>query len=281
MGCPDWPKCFGLWIPPTDVSQLPDNYQEIYADHSYADNQFNPVKTWIEYLNRLLGATLGLFTLVLFVLSLRFLKSHPLIVILCFFELFLMGFQAWLGKLVVASNLSPYKITTHMLAAFLIIAVLLYIYRLATPSGHFRFRQYAVTPALKWLTTLTLFLTLIQLYFGTQIRQKVDVVLVSLPNPEGSLWSEQLEPWLMIHKNMALVVILINFVLFSRLKKNLPPVAHFQRNVLFLLLIEFLSGIVLNYLGLPPFVQPVHLLLVSVVFGYQFWLWLNTIQKSN
>jgi cytochrome c oxidase assembly protein subunit 15 len=77
MGCPDWPKCFGFWIPPTDVSQLPSNYQKIYAEHSYADNHFNPLKTWIEYINRLLGALLGLFVLALFFLSFRFIKSHP------------------------------------------------------------------------------------------------------------------------------------------------------------------------------------------------------------
>jgi cytochrome c oxidase assembly protein subunit 15 len=281
MGCPDWPKCFGFWIPPTDVSQLPANYQEIYAEHSYADNHFNALKTWIEYINRLLGATLGLFILALFGLSFRFLKSHPGIVILCFLELLLMGFQAWLGKLVVASNLSPLKITTHMLAAFLIIAVLLFIYRLATPSTNFRFRQYAVTPKLKWLTTLTLALTLIQVYFGTQIRQKVDLILTQNTDLTGSAWTTGLEPWLLVHKNMALAVLLINFVLFIQLKKNLAPVAYLQRNVLILLFIELISGILLNYAGLPPFIQPVHLLLVSIVFGYQFWLWLNAMMKTN
>ena len=33
MGCPDWPKCFGTWVPPTSVDQLPDNYEKEYLDN--------------------------------------------------------------------------------------------------------------------------------------------------------------------------------------------------------------------------------------------------------
>ena len=63
MGCPDWPTCFGSWIPPTSEAQLPANYQEIYADLGYAETEFNVVKTWIEYLNRLTGVTIGFLIL--------------------------------------------------------------------------------------------------------------------------------------------------------------------------------------------------------------------------
>jgi heme a synthase len=89
MGCPDWPKCFGSWVPPTDVSQLPDDYLEIYKEqrveknrklagyldkmgfekvsqeifahpNQYTETEFNVTKTWIEYLNRLVGVVIGI-----------------------------------------------------------------------------------------------------------------------------------------------------------------------------------------------------------------------------
>ena len=84
MGCPDWPKCFGYYIPPTQEKELlftpgkeydkgqviiqnesllvaksdflsknsfePYNWEK-YTKHDYAD--FNALHTWIEYINRI------------------------------------------------------------------------------------------------------------------------------------------------------------------------------------------------------------------------------------
>ncbi|HBY70084.1 MAG TPA: heme A synthase, partial [Flavobacteriaceae bacterium] len=96
MGCPDWPKCFGYYIPPTDVTELqwqPErsfkkgqviikdealqvaakdfttgntfsrNNWNLYTKHDYAT--FNVWHTWIEYINRLFGALSGIAVLIM------------------------------------------------------------------------------------------------------------------------------------------------------------------------------------------------------------------------
>ncbi|MBE0437342.1 MAG: COX15/CtaA family protein, partial [Methylomicrobium sp.] len=107
MGCPDWPTCFGKLIPPTDVSQLPPDYKTIYAERGYQNTDFNPVKTWTEYLNRLTGASIGILILLTAWSSRIYLKSDKTVFYLCLAVVFIVGFQAWLGSVVVASNLKP------------------------------------------------------------------------------------------------------------------------------------------------------------------------------
>src|SRR5882672_9799110 len=63
MGCPDWPKCFGKWIPPTNASELPPDFEK-YLRQQDIDHTFNAWHTWIEYFNRLLGALLGVFAVI-------------------------------------------------------------------------------------------------------------------------------------------------------------------------------------------------------------------------
>ena len=89
MGCPDWPKCFGLAIPPTraediDVAKLDlDRYRRSWASHGREDvevteesirRNFSALETWIEFINRCLGAVSGLAALATFLCS--FLSSR-------------------------------------------------------------------------------------------------------------------------------------------------------------------------------------------------------------
>ena len=151
MGCPDWPKCFGCVVPPSDVSQLPKDYKEKYVEGRIAKNQkfaktldlfgfndlarrlredksilvpetFNAAKTWTEYVNRLIGALTGLFLMFTAGLSLKYWQKSKLIVFLSILNLILVGFQGWLGSIVVSSNLVSWIVTIHMLLALAILA---------------------------------------------------------------------------------------------------------------------------------------------------------------
>jgi cytochrome c oxidase assembly protein subunit 15 len=77
LGCPDWPLCFGQLIPPFSEKELPDNWSDFLPDKNSENIKFNPVHTWTEYINRLLGATLGIFTILLVFSSKSFLKVKP------------------------------------------------------------------------------------------------------------------------------------------------------------------------------------------------------------
>ena len=68
MGCPDWPKCFDRWIPPTSIEQLPDHIDPA---------KFNIVLAWIEYGNRLFGALVGLSIAITLYLGLKHCSHLP------------------------------------------------------------------------------------------------------------------------------------------------------------------------------------------------------------
>lgn len=301
MGCPDWPKCFGYVIPPTEESQLiwtpghsyakgqaiikdetvliagsdftsTDNFEStnwvVYEKHDYA--KFNVFHTWTEYINRLLGALAGLGTFVLALVSLRYMRSRPKLTILSFVALFAMGFQGWLGATVVYSVLAPVKITIHMVMAFAIVALLLYlIYLSSTPS-----LDHKKNNTVRTLVLLALFMTLIQVILGTQVREFIDTQIKTLGEGFQGQWLTDPELTFYIHRSFSILVVGVNLYIYHLVRKLSLGYGKIKW-VLVLLLLEIATGIAMNYFEFPFGSQAVHLVMAAFLFGVQFYLFLE------
>src|SRR5215468_8118501 len=117
LGCPDWPRCFGTWIPPASAAELPPQFDAAL---------FNPTLMWTEYLNRLLGVTVGFLILATVVSAWRHHRREPRILWASVAALLLTGFQGWLGGRVVARALAEWIVTAHLIFALVIVQLLLY-----------------------------------------------------------------------------------------------------------------------------------------------------------
>lgn len=301
MGCPDWPKCFGYYIPPTEKNELlftavkeydkgqviikdetllvaktdftsksafdATNWEK-YTKHDYAI--FNPWNTWVEYINRLLGALAGIACVLTFILSFGYRKENKKLIVLTFFICLLMGFQAWLGKNVVDSVLNPFKITIHMLAALLIVSFqLIVIFTVQNNDKLIIFNA-----KFQRILLLALGLTIIQIILGTTVRQHVDVI--SETGAPEIMWLHNPKLTFYIHRSFSILVLLTNVYLFYSNKKY--TFGHKKINwAILLILIEIFTGILMYYFAFPFGIQTIHVLIATLLFGIQFY----TILESN
>ena len=307
MGCPDWPKCFGSWVPPTDVAQLPSNYKDIYAQQRAEKNikfvsylrslgfdelageiendpsilieeDFNAAKTWTEYVNRLIGALIGILIFATFVTSISYWKSDKTVTVLSFLAFVLVGFQGWIGSIVVSTNLLQWMITLHMLLALVIVCLLIYVYY----RSRARIESKVDIPKKAfWLGVACLILTTMQVVLGTQVREAIDVIAQS--TIERANWIEEIGATFLIHRSYSLLLMGLHLYLFYVLFKSS---AYQEFKTLMALLIgvvafEIFTGAIMGYFAIPAFVQPIHLLFGSLIIGIQYYLVLVINRKRN
>ncbi len=302
MGCPDWPKCFGSWVPPTSVEQLPENYKESYAQYRDKKNQkfvrllhsigmhetanqitqdktilieadFNPVKTWIEYLNRIVGMIIGLLIVLLFVRSIKYRKANPAIFWLSLATLVAVLFQGWFGSIVVSTNLTQWTITVHMFLAIVIVAILVYLLWISSEQP----LQIEASGTVRWVLAVCAALLLIQTFLGTQVREAID----QLAGASRDTWIASLGGEFIIHRSFSWLLILVHGFLLWTLYKT-STAKTLTTTLMVLILASVFSGVGMAYGGVPPFLQPVHLTLATVTFGLQLYLFfgLNSRNKT-
>ena len=300
MGCPDWPKCFGKWVPPTSVSELPANYKEIYAAHRekknirfakylstlgfketgdrilndptiLQENDFNPTKTWIEYLNRVLGVIIGFLIFAVFAVSIKFRKTESRLTVIAAITFLLVGLQGWIGSFVVSTNLMPWTITVHMFLALVIVALLVYLVH------HSSYEKEIESSLGFWWLTACIAVLLVQILLGTQVREAVDQIASETPR---EAWVSNLGATFITHRSFSWIVLILHVGLIVRLYKTEGSKA-FALTLILLILGTILSGLGMAYFGIPAFLQPVHLLLATVTFGVQFAFLLRLNRRSE
>jgi heme a synthase len=283
MGCPDWPTCFGRWIPPTEEAQLPIDYHERYAI-GYENTQFNPIKTWTEYLNRLAGVTIGILIFLTAWRSRIYLKGDKAVFYFALAVFGLVGFQGWLGSTVVASNLKPVIITLHMLLALFIVALLIYILA-RSQKAYWRLLDSSVLPdKYNKVLVAAMLMTLLQVVMGTQVREAVDLIANEHAYIDRQYWRDDFPLIFYVHRSFSSVILFTNAWLFWKIFRGFGRATLvFKVGVLLMGLISsaIVAGICLDRLGVPPVAQPIHLLMANLIFGTQFFLYIYLRYSRN
>jgi cytochrome c oxidase assembly protein subunit 15 len=260
LGCPDWPRCFGSWIPPASAAELPAGFDP---------SQFNPTLMWTEYLNRLLGVTVGLLIFATLVSAWRHHRRTPHIVWPTTAAFLLVGFQGWLGGVVVQQELAAWLVTVHMLIALVIVSLLLY------PTVYAFFAEGAAIPAdsaarrpLAWSAGALIVVTLIQITLGTQVREHIDMAMgegVARANALGTVGNY--DRW---HRDVALAVIAGTIaVLWQITTRSRHEIALVRTAVTMAALVgvQVALGGTMAYLMLTPPAQVMHLTGSSLLLG--------------
>lgn len=293
MGCPDWPKCFDQIVPPTDVSQLPENYKAIYADkrkqkvekftkilsaigleevgedikndpNLYVEQNFNWKRTWTEYGNRLVGFIAGNLVLISLIWILIRFRSNRSLVILGALNLFLMGFEGWLGSIVVATNLLPWVLTLHMLLALIIIWIQIKIIQIVKNERH----SIRMPRIFKNLYYFAIALTIIQILLGVQVRQEIDFLVADHVDRGEMIGSLDIDFY--FHRSFSWLVLAVNGLLawLNYQKKIGLPILKY---IIGLIIVEFITGVLFSYADMPAYIQPVHLLVANILLGIQLF----------
>jgi cytochrome c oxidase assembly protein subunit 15 len=305
MGCPDWPKCFGYYIPPTEIETLTYSEGKVfqagqmvvkndtlwvatktvdvnaegafqnhgdhpswikYKKHNYA--KFNATHTWTEYINRLLTGLLIMPVLLLVILG--FNQSRKLgkwqLFLWSFGALALMLYEAWLGKLVVDGHLDNGRITLHMLGTVGIVFCLLQALLVLQPrTTPFKYRKRLV-----WFSMLIM---VVQIVLGTQVREGVDdVIRLGLDRPQwiSGLLDSNSDVVFYIHRSFSWVItVAIGYLAMLAWHQG-------QKGWAYALAIpvvgEMILGFLFNYADYPALAQPAHLLLALALLGQLIYL---------
>ena len=263
MGCPDWPKCFGRWIPPTSLDQLP-------TDNDPA--QFNIVLAWIEYSNRLVGVVIGLMITATLILAYKYYKNEKKVLIPIFISFIMVGLVGWQGSQDVGTVLNPLTLSLHMVLALFAITFLIIgtqnAYYLAYPVEE-KDSYYPCKMKYGFLAMgISLFLEII---LGTELRAGLEMVRKDNPLVESVLLLKMLGPFKYIHTVLGVILAGVSWWIwyhFTQKSENASMTTQrASLAIMGLVLIQIVVGELMVFSSVNPIYQLFHMWSATWVLG--------------
>ena len=267
LGCPDWPTCFGRWIPPTSVSQLPPDIDPA---------SFNFTLAWMEYINRLIGIVVGLLITIMTISAIKNFRKTPRIIIPSIITFLLVAYQVWQGGQVVTSQLQPFIVSIHMVVALIIVGLLVYINQQTYYIAHPDADAMVIFPAKSGAWVHALWIALVfQIILGTHVRSvlvpeqgPIQTASLGLGGPLAAI--DFLHPLLGLI--IAIYTWLFGLSLLKRGQNLSGLLKKFTVAMMILMLIQIIVGGVLITTGVPGFVQIFHLWIASFYIGILIYI---------
>lgn len=193
LSCPDWPTCYGYWLPlPSLLAEVPDMGYDYY-------------QVMLEWVHRLIGGmVLGPLTLVVAYLGWRHRAAHPRLAVLVVLMVVLLVVQGLLGGLTVIDRNSPWSVAIHLGNALILLVIALGIQDAA------RQRDRSAGAAPGWIrpTALLAMVTALLAMMSAAVTAKSGASLACYTWPDcgGSFlpdWSDDGSVIHMIHRYLA------------------------------------------------------------------------------
>ncbi len=262
LGCPDWPTCFGRWIPPTSLDQLPSDIDP---------SQFNIALAWIEYSNRLCGIIVGLLIATTAVLALMYARHRIKIWFPAVLAGLLTAFQGWQGSVVVSSVLEPVVVTVHTVIALIIVSLLIWVTQQSYYEEHSAIEMPKLPSAtVKWMTILWS-LSIVQVILGTQVRQAYEVVVHQFPMLHPTQWVGKVGGLNHVHMTIGIVVAVYAWYVGQAILKGSKGITPLLRQSIIGIMvavgIQIILGLTFIFVGLSPLTQVFHLWVASIIIG--------------
>jgi len=291
LGCPDWPFCYGCWVPPTSAEKIDftrldlEKYRKKAAQHGRdpasitvetLKAEFDPVATWVEYVNRLTSLPVGLSVLWLFFASIgEWRRGRKRVFGATSLSVLLVGVNAWLGARVVLSGLQPGIITLHMALAILLLCVLVYTaWRGCARPWRVVWHQKADRRLLV-LGWVLFGLVIIEGVMGSQVRELTDELAKSHAGEARSSWIAELETSgvYLVHRSFSWLLVALAGWFWWQGRRVLAAFGWLEKGIVGIIALQMILGVVLAHVGILAVVQVLHVGLSSLlVSGLCLWL---------